>query len=179
MNFKKLLLISFILNGVLIFSAYTQGQCRGNFMMGDIEFIKKVLNLDDNQTVKINTIINDSINQIERKHIEFERARLDLKEALLDDNSDLTKIKGIIDKKNAIKSDIEFMCIKKDLMIKSILTPEQLAKWKAIKKHSSHGFFNGPSFHPIHEKGFFNDKEDMNNHNRVKDNKVKSEKRGR
>lgn len=150
MILKKTFLIFFIIVFILVSGLYSQEP--KSFINGNIEFMKKELGLSDDQVKKISNIMIDSFKQIEEKHIALQRTMIDLKEELLKDSPDMAKIKNIIDKKSAVMSEIEFITIKRDLSIKSILTQEQFMKWKVLKKPEPHRFFNEP---------FFGDKHDM------------------
>jgi len=130
----------------LVFSTYARGSDRGprDYINNNIDFMKKELGLSDDQVKKINDIMFDSFKQIEGKRIDMEKANLEIKEQLLNDNPNLTKIKTSIDKKSGIKADIEFITIKRDLSIKSVLTQEQFMKWKTLRKPKPFMFFNSP-----------------------------------
>ena len=156
MNFKKTLLVFSILLNILIFKLNAQDS--KNFNMFNIEFLKKELNLNENQAEKIKIISSDSLREFERKYINLERTILDLKEELLKNTADLSKIKNIIDKKAAISGEIELMSIKRDLLIKSILTIEQFMKWETLKKPIP----QNPMVLPYHINNFSMEPKDKN-----------------
>ena len=163
MSLKKYLFVSFILFYLLVAGLYSQ-EPKGN-NMNNIDFLKRELNLNESQAEKIKIIMSDSLRQVELKHIELERAILDLREELLKNTADLTKIKSIIDKKTAISGDIELMAIKRDLLIKSILTAEQYSNWERLKEPERCDFFNTPyTSHHSDKKPFMDPNDERQKH---------------
>lgn len=151
MGLKKILLILLMLSIYLLpqLNADEPQKKPRDFIMGNVEFMKKALGLNDDQMKKISTIMLDSLKQIQEKHLAVERAMIDVREELLKDNPDLNKIKASIDKKSTIMADIEFITIQRDLNIKSVLTPDQFLKWKSLRKPEPSMFFGTP-FPPRH-----------------------------
>jgi hypothetical protein len=117
---------------ILSFNAYSQGY--KNDRNKKIDKIKADLNLTKEQENKIATIMDDFRVTVDQLKIDHERAKLNLREELIKDNPNMDKIKALIKDKNEIMSKIEFFMIKRDLDIKSILTKEQLEKWRFIFK---------------------------------------------
>jgi hypothetical protein len=140
---KKIIFVAIIFSAFL---SVLNAQEPRDFIMNNIDSMKKDLGLSDDQVKKISGIMLDTFKLIEEKHIALERSMIDIKEQLLKDSPDLASIKVIIDKKNMILSDIEFITIKRDLSIKSILTQDQFMKWKMMQKPEPRRFFNDPFF---------------------------------
>ena len=80
MSLKKLSFILSFLFCLLIAQLYSQ-EFRP-FNMLNIDFLKKELNLNENQVEKIKKIVFDSSKEIEVKHIDLEKSMLDLKQEL-------------------------------------------------------------------------------------------------
>ena len=99
---------------------------------GDVDIPKKELNLNADQIKKIESISDEAFKQIQSKQIDLERTNIDIKEQMLKDRPDLSVLKKLIDKKHSILSEIDFLQIKKDLGINSLLTSEQASKSKKI-----------------------------------------------
>ena len=153
MNLKRLSFILSFLFCLLIAQLYSQ-EFRP-FNMLNIDFLKEELNLNENQVEKIKKIVFDSSKEIEVKHIDLEKSMLDLKQELLKESVDISKVKSIIDKKAAISGEMELMAIKRDISIKSILTEEQLMKWEAFKRPAPQKSFDKHSTPPDRPDKFF------------------------
>jgi Spy/CpxP family protein refolding chaperone len=128
---------------LLVFSgmiAYSQDNGQNPVKkQANIERLKKSLSLTDDQVTKIQVIMNDSAGKVEAQRIELQRSNLDLKEELNKEKPDLNKVKSIIGKKYSSQTEIDYILIKRDLDIKAVLTPDQIAKWKTqfIEKKSN------------------------------------------
>jgi hypothetical protein len=81
---------------------------------------------------KIIAISRTFMRSLEERMIRVQREELNVKEELLKDKPNLNTIQSIVNKKSQIISDIEFLQIKRDLEIKSLLTDQEYEKWKAI-----------------------------------------------
>jgi Spy/CpxP family protein refolding chaperone len=134
---RKYLIISLIL--ILGVSLYSQNMPSLNQQDINIEKFKKNLGLTEDQTTKIKSMMNDSVEQVNKIRIDIQRLNLDLREELIKDKPDLAKIKTIIDKKSSLQGEVEMLLIKRDLDIKSVLTPDQIEKWKIQWRNGAKG----------------------------------------
>lgn len=101
-----------------------------NFILEDTRNMITNLNIDQKRSEKILNITRAFHNLFESKIIGVQRLELDIREELLKENVDLSKIESAVIKKTKIFSEIEFAQIKRDVEIKSILTAEEYEQWK-------------------------------------------------
>jgi len=114
------------------------------------------LRMSEDQLSKIDTIQKKAIIDIEKKQLELQQERLNIKEELFLDSPDLTKIKSIVDKKASIASELEYLTIKRDLDIKAIMSKEQFSIFQEITRPSrgpKEGYGTGPKGHRPGPKG--------------------------
>ena len=133
-TFMRKILFSALIVLIFTFSAFAQNKdvVNGTDTALKIEKFRKALDLNDAQVEKISVIMRNSTEEINKKKIDVQRNALDLKEELIKDKPDLNKIKTFVDKKASLQADTEMFLIKRDLDIKAVLTPDQLANWKKI-----------------------------------------------
>jgi Spy/CpxP family protein refolding chaperone len=97
-------------------------------------FLFENLDLTDSQKEEIRAIMEGFREENQKWKIAMERENLNLREELLKSEPDLEKIRAIIGEKTRIRGEIEFAMIKRDLNIKSILTPDQVDTWRTMHR---------------------------------------------
>lgn len=141
---KNYVVLFFLLFSFISLFSFDKGpDFKDDMMMMHIDMMKKDLGLSDDQVKKIQDLMNANFKEMELKRIGIEKAFLNIREELLKDEPDLTKIKSIIDQKSVLEADMEFNVIKRDLDIKPILTKEQFDKLKNMKKPMKMKFMKG------------------------------------
>ncbi len=91
----------------------------------------RFLNLSTEQTTKINTIADEYKKKIDLVMLELERNKLDFDEVMITENYDFEKLKGLIESRKKLETDVLVSFLERDLKIKDLLTEEQ---WKIFKK---------------------------------------------
>ncbi len=115
------------------------------FFFGNVERLKRMLNLTEQQVNKI-----ERINlRFKKKHLSFKEniapLRYRLRRLLLEDNVNLTKVRRVLKKIERIKFEIRFHKIKHRIAIEKILTPKQKRKIRSMKHRRK--FMRGMRFH--------------------------------
>lgn len=103
-------------------------------LMLDISELEKLMNeININKSVspKITTIARNFIAFFNERIIKVQREELNIKEELLKDKPDLQAIQTFINKKTQVFAEIEFGQIKRDVEIKTLLTPDEYDRWKS------------------------------------------------
>jgi Spy/CpxP family protein refolding chaperone len=91
----------------------------------------RFLNLSNEQTTKINAIADEYKKKIDLVMLELERNKLDFDEVMITENYDFEKLKGLIEGRKKLETDVLISFLERDLKIKDLLTEEQ---WKIFKK---------------------------------------------
>ncbi len=88
----------------------------------------------EEQLSKIDAIQKKTIIDIDKKQIELQQERVNIKEELFKDSPELSKLKTMLDKKASIAAEIEYLSIKRDLDIKAVMTKEQFTMFQDTMK---------------------------------------------
>jgi hypothetical protein len=132
MSWKKNIIFMFIFMGISGMSLFCQ-EPSGRFDFINAEALKKNINLTDDQVRKIDAIVNELFKITGQKRIDLARCELDIKEQLMKDSQDISRIKILLDKKYSVLNEIELTEIKSEVGIKSLLTADQLSKYNRSK----------------------------------------------
>jgi len=106
-------------------------------VMLDVEELRDLLtgiNISKTTIDKAVVIVREFIKEFEAKIIKVQREELGVREELLKEKPDLRAIEGCINRKSQIFAQIELSQIKRDLDIKSLLTPDEYDRWRAAAK---------------------------------------------
>ena len=95
--------------------------------------LKSALSLSDEQEKKITAIMNDGRIKAEKKMIELDRERLNMREEMIKDAPDAGRVKAILDKKASIESELAFIKVKGEIDMKAILSKDQFAAWRGMR----------------------------------------------
>ena len=142
---KRFFIFTFLIIFLIVFKGAAQGFGPGGDPPDDrkplnIQEMKTRLGLTDEQVNKISKLMEDTRKKLELKEIEKDKIMISIREEMIKDNPNLDSIKSLIEKKQSIMSEIEFLIIKRDIDIRGILTKEQFEKMgiyfrRAEKKH--------------------------------------------
>ena len=100
--------------------------------VAELEATLTKIGIAQNKIDKIAEITRKFISGFNKNIIAIQRKELDIKEELFKEKPDLKKIRKSISEKTELFSEIEFAQIKRDLDIKSQLTPDEYDKLKSI-----------------------------------------------
>lgn len=103
-------------------------------LMLDITELEKLMteiNINKSVSPKIIAIARNFINYFNERIIKVQREELNIKEALLKDKPDLQAVQTFVNRKTQVFAEIEFGQIKRDVEIKSLLTPDEYDRWKS------------------------------------------------
>jgi hypothetical protein len=104
------------------------------FMMFDTPELQNLMdeiNINKTVSTKVLAIARTFKKLFEERLIKIKREELNVKEELLKDTPDLQAVQAAINRKTQVFGEIEFAQIKRDLEIKSLLTPDEYDRWKS------------------------------------------------
>lgn len=116
------------------------------------------LNLSEEQNVQISKITDEYKKKIDLIILDLNRNKLDFDEMMINNDYDFDKLKGMIENRKKLESDILISFLERDLKVKDLLTEEQ---WKVFKKNFPKGV------------NFFNEKNRMSKDNKNRRNEKK------
>jgi hypothetical protein len=103
-------------------------------MMMDIAELQKLMaeiDLDKTVSARIISIARTFLKALDERILKIQREELTIKEELFKDKPDLTAIKASVNRKTQVLGDIEYLQIKRDLDIKSLLSADEYDRWKS------------------------------------------------
>lgn len=103
-------------------------------MMMNIAELQKLMadiSIDKTVSAKIITITRTFLKTLDERILKIQREELNIKEELLKDKPDLQTIQATVNRKTAVLGEIEYLQIKRDLEIKSLLTVDEYDRWKS------------------------------------------------
>lgn len=123
-------------------NSHHRGEGRGGGMFkhkmhgagGGIERFAEELGLSDEQLKKLKTIKFDAKKKAVVKRSEVKLAHIELREFMQADNPDKGAIKKQVEKIGRLKTDMMLAKVDKKFAVKNILTDEQQAKMKKLRK---------------------------------------------
>lgn len=120
------------------------------------------LNLSEEQNVQISKITDEYKKKIDLIILDLNRNKLDFDEMMINNDYDFDKLKGMIENRKKLESDILINFLERDLKVKDLLTEEQ---WKVFKKNFPKGvnFFNEKNRMPKDNKNRRNEKKKFKN----------------
>lgn len=95
--------------------------------------LKSELSLTDEQVKKVSAVMMDGRTKAEKKMIDLEREKLNLREEMLKDAPDAGRVKAILDKKAAVEAELAFIKMKGEIDLKGIFSKEQFMQWRGMK----------------------------------------------
>ena len=115
--------------------------------IGDLQGLLADISVEKSVSAKIVAIARGFMTTFDTKILKIQREELNIKEELLKGKPDLAAIQTSINKKSQIFAEIEFLQIKRDLEIKSMLTQDEYDRWKSamMRKMRSIAMKNLPS----------------------------------
>lgn len=156
---KQKAFIIFLLAILIVFKNFGQGFRKGDppknpfgtQYVFNLETIKNELKLTDDQVRKIETLTSQTRNTIQIKELEIQKIMVSVKEEMLKDVPDISKISSLVEQKQKIRAEIEILTIKRDIGIKNVLTKEQFDRWRLMlemprRKKRYYQFFKSPLF---------------------------------
>jgi hypothetical protein len=99
--------------------------------VAELQSMLKEIGINAQTIEKAVATTRNFMTEFEGKLIKIQREELSIKEELLKEKPDLKTLQNYITRKSAIFAEIEFAQIKRDLEIKSMLTPEEYDRWKS------------------------------------------------
>ena len=124
----------------------------------------RFLNLSEEQKVQIGKITDEYKKKIDLIIVDLNRNKLDFDEIMINDDYDFNKLKGMIENRKKLESDILINFLERDLKVKDLLTKEQ---WNVFKKNFPKGV------------NFFNKKDEINRKNKIPPKNPKSNRNNR
>lgn len=98
-----------------------------------VDRLKSALSLTDEQVKKVGAVMMDSRTKAEKKMIDLEREKLNLREEMLKDAPDAGKLKAMLDRKAAAEAELALIKMKSEIELKTILSKEQFMQWRGMK----------------------------------------------
>jgi hypothetical protein len=121
------------------------------FILFDLPKLQKLMadiNINKGTAGKIVAIVRTFQGFFDERILKIQKEELNIKEALLKDKPDLAAVQAVINRKSQIFAEIEFAQIKRDLDIKSLLSPDEYDQWKSVMMNEMRkmksGFMNMP-----------------------------------
>lgn len=121
-------------------------------MMMNIAELQKLMAdiaIDKTVSAKIIAITRTFLKTLDERILKIQREELNIKEELLKDKPDLQVIQAAVNRKTAVLGEIEYLQIKRDLEIKSLLTVDEYDRWKSAMMQKMKRM--GPGFAGNHE----------------------------
>jgi hypothetical protein len=103
-------------------------------MMMNITELQKLMAdiaIDKTVSAKIIAVTRTFLKALDERILKIQREELNIKEELLKDKPDLQTIKATVNRKTSVLGEIEYLQIKRDLDIKSLLTADEYDRWKS------------------------------------------------
>ncbi len=94
--------------------------------------LQKELGLSKQQIEKIKDLKFSTDKEVVNLRSQMELKEIDLREELSKDSPDMNRVKNLIKAKHSIMADMELSKVKEYIGVKSIMTPEQVKKFKEI-----------------------------------------------
>ena len=124
-----------------------QGMCPMCSMMGMSEMLPGGmcllraggLGLTDDQISKIQNIHTDFRREQIKTGSEIQLAQLDLRQEMMKDNPDASKVGTIIKRINGLQAEVQIAAMKSWIAARNVLTPEQRQKCKSMMKSMMQG----------------------------------------
>jgi hypothetical protein len=102
--------------------------------LSELQKLMAEISIDKTISVKIITITRTFLKTLDERILKIQREEINIKEELLKDIPDLQAVQAAINRKTTVFGEIEFLQIKRDLDIKSLLTVDEYDRWKSAMK---------------------------------------------